>query len=333
MDDIGHTLNLSQNNTKKRKCKFHLFFPGYTSYNARFIKLTFRIILRVTIVSSDELTVKMTSKHFLLFLIGVMSQAYITTAKYHLDLLYNGGCSITFTNELYAVKKTGSFYKRSPPTEESESWIKCAEKIGNNGWDSFKFLFLGPDGDLYAVRKKNGEFLKGSPPENAGDTWSARATIIGNNGWADFKFLFFGPGGDLYAVRKKNGEFLKGSPPKNAGDSWSATIIGNNGWADFKFLFFGPHCNLYAVKQDGSIVTTYEPKDNSDAWLGRAKKIGARGWEQFKFLFFGPGGYLYAVPCDGSLRKAPPPTNANETWVSHSTKIGAKGWETFVFLF
>ncbi|XP_046864248.1 tachylectin-2-like isoform X3 [Xenia sp. Carnegie-2017] len=284
MDDIGHTLNLSQNNTKKRKCKFHLFFPGYTSYNARFIKLTFRIILRVTIVSSDELTVKMTSKHFLLFLIGVMSQAYITTAKYHLDLLYNGGCSITFTNELYAVKKTGSFYKRSPPTEESESWIKCAEKIGNNGWDSFKFLFLGPDGDLYAVRKKNGEFLKGSPP-------------------------------------------------KNAGDSWSATIIGNNGWADFKFLFFGPHCNLYAVKQDGSIVTTYEPKDNSDAWLGRAKKIGARGWEQFKFLFFGPGGYLYAVPCDGSLRKAPPPTNANETWVSHSTKIGAKGWETFVFLF
>ncbi|XP_046863465.1 metalloreductase STEAP4-like [Xenia sp. Carnegie-2017] len=68
---------------------------------------------------SDKLTMKMASKHFLLFLIGEMSLIYIiTTAKYHLDLLDNGGCSITFTNGLYAVKKTGSFYKRSPPPEE-----------------------------------------------------------------------------------------------------------------------------------------------------------------------------------------------------------------------
>ncbi|XP_046864247.1 tachylectin-2-like isoform X2 [Xenia sp. Carnegie-2017] len=286
MDDIGHTLNLSQNNTKKRKCKFHLFFPGYTSYNARFIKLTFRIILRVTIVSSDELTVKMTSKHFLLFLIGVMSQAYITTAKYHLDLLYNGGCSITFTNELYAVKKTGSFYKRSPPTEESESWIKCAEKIGNNGWDSFKFLFLGPDGDLYAVRKKNGEFLKGSPPENAGDTWSARATIIGNNGWADFKFLFFGPHCNLYAV-KQDGSIVTTYEPKDNSDAWlgRAKKIGARGWEQFKFLFFGPGGYLYAVPCDGSLRKAPPPTNANETWVSHSTKIGAKGWETFVFLF------------------------------------------------
>ena len=90
------------------------------------------------------------------------------------------------------------FYKRSPPTVDGDDWLSSATKIGASGWASFKFLFFGPHGNLYAVQP-DGSFLKGSPPTYAQDNWRARATKIGAiiDGWADFKFLFFGTDGDV----------------------------------------------------------------------------------------------------------------------------------------
>ena len=53
--------------------------------------------------------------------------------------------------ELHAVTGDGCFYKHSPPTAAGDSWLNSATKIGSGGWASFKFLFFGPQGDLYAV--------------------------------------------------------------------------------------------------------------------------------------------------------------------------------------
>ena len=101
----------------------------------------------------------------------------------------------------------GCFYKRSPPTAAGDSWLNSATKIGTAGWASFKFLFFGPQGDLYAVNP-DGSFIKGPPPTYAQDDWRARSVKIGTAGWASFKFLFFGMDGDLYAV-KQDGTFSR----------------------------------------------------------------------------------------------------------------------------
>lgn len=74
-----------------------------------------------------------------------------------------------------------------------------------------KFLFLGPDNDLYAVGQ-DGAFWKDNESKFTGDHWTDFAVKIGTAGWDSFKLLFFGPNGDLYAVGEDD-KFLKGSPP------------------------------------------------------------------------------------------------------------------------
>ena len=65
---------------------------------------------------------------------------------------------MAYQSELFAVKNDGSFYKRCPPVAADDNWISTADKIGNAEWESFKFLFFGPAGDLYAV-PQDGSFL------------------------------------------------------------------------------------------------------------------------------------------------------------------------------
>lgn len=92
--------------------------------------------------------------------------------------------------ELHAVGWNGVFYSRSPPTHAHDNWRSSATQTSTGEWTDFKFVFFGPDDDLYGV-KTDGSLLKGPPPRSAGDNWSLRAEIIGDGGWADFVFLFF----------------------------------------------------------------------------------------------------------------------------------------------
>lgn len=110
-----------------------------------------------------------------------------------------------------------AFHKCYPDAKE-DFFGKCTHKIGTAGWGSFKFLFFGPDGNLYAVNT-DGSFLKGPPPVYAYDNWRARATVVGTTGWADFQFLFFGPDRNLYAVRADGSGFFKGPPPTHSHDN------------------------------------------------------------------------------------------------------------------
>ena len=123
-------------------------------------------------------------------------------------------------------KGSGEFYAAFPPTSVDDNWIARALKIGAGGWNAFKFLFLGPDGNLYATNQSG--FFKGPPPVWQGDNWSARATKIGSGGgWNGFTFLFFGPHGDLYAV--KDGAFYKG-PSSSNGDRRRLACPCNQDW-------------------------------------------------------------------------------------------------------
>ena len=112
-------------------------------------------------------------------------------------------------SELYAVHSDG-FYKGPVTGNPRDYWIRTATKIGSSSsiWTRLKFLFFGPDRDLYAVLS-DGSFLKGPPPTHAQDNWKGHAAKIGTAGWGRLKFLFFGIDGDLYAVTA-DGTFVKG---------------------------------------------------------------------------------------------------------------------------
>lgn len=222
-----------------------------------------------------------------------------------------------------------------------------ATQIGSNGWTDFKFVFFGPHGDLYAV-KKGGKFLKGSPPTNpeTQKEWCTRAKNIGKGGWADFEFLFFDYDGILHAV-KKDGSFCKGPPPKDENDNWSARAktIGTNGWNDFKFLFFGPDGHLYAVKERGTFWNLWKqgsfwkgtpPKHANDNWTARATQIGTNDWNNFEHLFFGPDGQLYAVnhKNNGTFYRGRAPTHGYDNWIDNADvdKFGTGNWRNYKFL-
>ena len=82
------------------------------------------------------------------------------------------------------MNEKGEFYRGSPPTYAFDNWSARALKIGTGGWAAFRFLFFGPDEDLYAVTE-SGNLIKGPPPTYASDNWTARATVVGDGGWQD----------------------------------------------------------------------------------------------------------------------------------------------------
>lgn len=244
-------------------------------------------------------------------------------------------------DEIHSVESNGNMYRHVPKNYTHDNdWKKSGIQVGSDGcMVNFKFVFFGPHGDLYAV-KRDGTFLKGSPPnEHSFNTdWCNEAETIGEGGWADLKFLFFSDEGDLYAVNQ-DGQIYKDSPPTNRLDycSWckEETMVGTSGWNNFEFLFFGPDFNsneqvLYAVNSRNGFWKDPPPTHKDDNWTARAERIGTKGWNQFQHLFFGPGRQLYAVK-NGIVYRRPPPKHANDNWIDRATKIGTGG-ESFKFL-
>ena len=84
--------------------------------------------------------------------------------------------------------------KGPPPKYANDAWDERAATIGTIEWNRYKFVFFGPDGDLYAMDRALGTLYKAPPPTDGSDGWITSATQIGKDGFGkNFNFLFFGP--------------------------------------------------------------------------------------------------------------------------------------------
>ena len=85
--------------------------------------------------------------------------------------------------------KSGTFHKRSPPTDPTDDWLKTSTTIGTD-WRGFRFLFFMSNGELYAVLQDRENLHKGSPPSQGMpcEKWLGSAGIIAE---ADFNVIQF----------------------------------------------------------------------------------------------------------------------------------------------
>ena len=137
------------------------------------------------------------------------------------------------------------------------------------GWGTFKFLFSGGDGIIYAVDQQGKLlFYRDYHQDGTGDVDTPKT--IGLGGWNAFKFLFSGGNGIIYAVNQKPTDprdhrsggkllFYRDFHRDGTGDVDTPSVIGLGGWDAFNSLFSGGNGAIYAV--DNVIAKPNAPTD------------------------------------------------------------------------
>ncbi|XP_068122434.1 uncharacterized protein [Hyperolius riggenbachi] len=191
------------------------------------------------------------------------------------------------SGEMYAVCR-GDLYIGPMPTPDCMDWFSLSRRIGRGDWDTFKFLFFHPKGELYGVTKL-GEFYKGPTPYNENISWLYRqAEKIGHAGWHKFEAFFFDPKGILYAVTDK-GRLLKETPPTRPDYNWflHCKTVRKKGWRVLThFVSFDGDGNLWCVhRNNGNLYKGPPPSSDNVDYMTTAEMLGS-GYNQYTFLSF-----------------------------------------------
>lgn len=242
--------------------------------------------------------------------------------------------------ELYGVEPGGDLrwyrYDGSgqPAPDGSVGWAKNSGNPIGRGWNHFRYLCGGGDGQLFAVEPGGDlrwyQYTAGDGGHDPAGSrgWSARSSNVIGNGWAHFVALIstpkagrsshhpaatlYGvePGGDLRWYRYTG----DGTADRSGATGWaprSGNVIGN-GWQNFRVLTGAGHA-LFAVEQNGDLRWySYQGDGTADrsgatGWRANSGNRIGRGWDRFSTIVGGPDDHdrfgiaLYAVEPNGNL--------------------------------
>jgi hypothetical protein len=210
----------------------------------------------------------------------------------------------------------------------------------SQGWQSFKFLFSGGDGIIYAVLP-TGELLfyqdilrNGTNSPDGSSGWHANSGKQIGYGWQNFKFIFSGGNGVIYAV-KPTGELLfykdiardgLNAPDGSTGWQPNGSQIGT-GWHGFIFLISGENGVIYGVLPNGDLLWYQYLGTGEFNWHPNSGRnpIG-NGWNNFRFLLSGGNRIIYGVHPTGEVRWYRYLGNGEFNWESNSRNQINQGW-------
>ena len=211
---------------------------------------------------------------------------------------------------IYAILPDGrlGWFRHDSPTFGTNQWQTA--RILDRGWNNYKRVFAGEDGDIYTVSlegtlevHQHVGYRTGLRRDNA-QGWLETQTLSEN--WGGYKQAFAGSADVIYAITsddklhwfKRNGATLEG--PKEIGTGWS-----------FKTVFSVGGGIIYAVANDGKLMWYKHTgfANGAKSWL-ETKVVGS-GWGDMKEVFtIGTrtpgvsaldGAIIYAVAPDNSL--------------------------------
>ena len=139
----------------------------------------------------------------------------------------------------------------------------------NGGLDSPRFLFLGPDGNLYVSSFNTDSVMRYSGPTGrplpAPGLTGAFFVPEGSGGLSGAVGILLGPDGNLYVSSRSNDSVLRYSG--TTGDFLDVFIpAGLGGVSSPRGLVFGPDGNLYVNSFDTNSVLRYD--GSTGAFLG-----------------------------------------------------------------
>ncbi|MFM7470313.1 MAG: tachylectin-related carbohydrate-binding protein, partial [Nodosilinea sp.] len=184
------------------------------------------------------------------------------------------------------------------------SWAADSGKQVGKGWGSFKQVFSGGDGVIYAIQD-NGDLLwyRHVGWRDGSGTWAADSGKQVGNGWGSFKQVFSGGDGIIYAIESRRLDPVTGR--RTGGhllwyrhDGWrdgSGTWAANSGarvgrsWEGFSTVFADSHGFIYGLQENGVLLWyRHDGRDEgSFTWTaGSGKQVG-NGWNYFSHVFSG----------------------------------------------
>lgn len=245
------------------------------------------------------------------------------------------------TGELYGVEANGDlrWYRydgngQATP-DGSIGWAANSGNVVGRGWDSFKFLCGGGDGQLFGV-ERNGDlrwyqYLAGDGVQDRAGArgWHANSGNTIGNGFHEFTKLVCtpkvgrtgtdpstGPAAELFGV-SPNGELRwyryegNGVADRSGHIGWapnSGNVIGT-GWHSFNLIFTAGDV-LFGIEPDGDLRWfSYGGRGEPDksGWRNNTGNVIGRGWDRFRTIVGGPNdrfgfGYeIFAVEPNGNL--------------------------------
>ena len=73
------------------------------------------------------------------------------------------------------------------PPSLGVNWVANSQVLGSSGWNSFQYLFIRADGQLYGVA--DDKLYKHCPQTDCFGNWKNDAEVIGSSDWSQFTFL------------------------------------------------------------------------------------------------------------------------------------------------
>jgi Neuraminidase-like domain/Tachylectin len=222
----------------------------------------------------------------------------------------------------------------------STGWDPRSGARISQGWQNFKFVFLGGDGIIYAV-KPTGELLfyqdnlrNGSNAPDGSTGWHPNSGKQIGYGWQNFKFIFSGGNGVIYAVQP-TGELLfykdiarDGSNAPDGSTGWhpnSGSQIGS-GWQVFILLISGENGVIYGVLPTGELLWYQYLGTGEFNWTNNNGSQIGTGWNNFRFLLSGGNGIIYGVHPTGEVRWYQYLGNGEFNWHPNSRNQINQGW-------
>jgi len=210
---------------------------------------------------------------------------------------------------IYTVDPDGNLHWRRNDgwKDGSSDWTSPNGEIVHwTGWNSFKLVFTGGDGVIYAIEQsgrlrwyRHIGWQTGSPDwDNDG-----KAKIVSAGNWSDYEFVFAAGQGIIYAVDSAgNLKWFRHEGWRDGSDRWgggSGAVIAYENWNEFSCVLAGGEGVIYAVRESGDLCwyrhTGWQTGEPNSWQNGGVAKVVGTGWHVFQTLFATFDGEIYAV--------------------------------------